>query len=286
MNHDLVAAVDEQFPALQAALEDLVRIPSVSAPGFAAEPVRRSAEATMELLRVSGFDDVRLLEVEGSHPAVFAQIEAPAGAPTVLLYAHHDVQPPGPDGEWTSAPFDPETRDGRLYGRGTADDKAGIVVHAGAVRAHRGAPPVGVKVFIEGEEEIGSEHLGEFLARYGTLLAADAIVIADSENWRVGTPTFTTSLRGLAACNIEVRTLRAGVHSGGFGGVFPDAITVLARMLATLHDEAGEVAIAGLVHGEADPLDLTEGELREQAGALDGVATIGSGSLTGRMWTK
>ncbi len=286
MHHDLIAAVDAQFAENRADLERLIRIPSVSAPGFDAAAVRRSAEATADVLRSAGFDAVELLEVEGSHPAVLAEIAAPPGAPTVLLYAHHDVQPPGSGDEWTSPPFDPADRDGRLYGRGSADDKAGIVVHAGAVRAHAGRPPVGVKVFVEGEEETGSEHLGEYLARFGARLAADVIVIADSENWRVGTPAFTTSLRGLAACIVEVRTLRHGVHSGGFGGVFPDALTVLSRILATLHDADGRVAIPGLVSEDADPLDLSEAELREQAGAIDGIATIGSGTLTGRMWRQ
>lgn len=286
MNHDLVTAVDAQFAANQADLERLVAIPSVSGDGFEPAPVRLCAEATMEVLRSAGFPTVELLEVDGSHPAVLAELPAPDGAPTVLLYAHYDVQPPGPDSDWTSPPFQAVVRGGRLYGRGTADDKAGIVVHAGAVRAHGGRPPVGVKVFVEGEEEVGSEHLGEFLARYGERLAADVIVIADSENWRVGTPAFTTSLRGLAACTVEVRTLQHGVHSGGFGGVFPDALTALVRVLSTLHDDDGEVAIPGLVHEDADPLDLSEAELRTQAGAIEGVATIGSGTLTGRMWRK
>jgi acetylornithine deacetylase/succinyl-diaminopimelate desuccinylase-like protein len=217
---------------------------------------------------------------------VFGQIAGPPGSPTLLLYAHHDVQPPGPDTEWETPPFDPTERDGRLYGRGTSDDKAGIAVHLGAVRAHESAPPLHVKLFVEGEEEIGSRHLSAFLSAYKDLLDSDVIVIADSGNWRVGVPAITVSLRGLVDCVVEVRTLRHAVHSGSFGGALPDALTCLGRMIASLHDEAGEVAIPGLTSGEADPLDLGEDELRELAGALDSVEMLGIGSLTSRIWTK
>jgi acetylornithine deacetylase/succinyl-diaminopimelate desuccinylase-like protein len=285
-HQDLSAAVDQGFETVRAHLDSLIRIPSVSAPGFDPGEVRRSAEAAASLLGTAGFSGVRLLDIEGAHPAVFGEIPAPPGEPTVLLYAHHDVQPPGPDEEWDTDPFEPVERDGRLYGRGSCDDKAGIAVHLGAVLAHGGRPPVGVKVLFEGEEEIGSLHLADFIADHGAALAADAIVIADSENWRVGEPALTTSLRGLVDCVVEVRTLRAAVHSGQFGGVYPDAIMCLARMLSMLHDDAGSVAIAGLVGSEADALDLTEEELAEQAGVLPGVSPIGDGGLTSRMWTK
>ncbi|MFQ5948404.1 MAG: dipeptidase, partial [Acidimicrobiia bacterium] len=272
--------------AIRSDLERLVRIPSVSAAGFDPSQVRRSAEAAAELLEAAGLDGVRLLELDGAHPAVFGEVAAPAGAPTVLLYAHHDVQPPGDESDWSTSPFQPTEREGRLYGRGTSDDKCGIVLHTGALLAHDGKPPAAVKVFLEGEEEIGSLHLADFLDQYGELLGADAIVIADSENWRVGQPALTTSLRGLVDCVVEVRTLDHGVHSGQFGGAFPDALTVLVRLLATLHDERGEVAVPGLVAGESDPLDLTEAELRSQAGVVEGVETIGQGSLTSRLWTR
>ncbi len=286
MNDDLRSTIDDLFPAIQSDLEALVRIPSVSAAAFDPAEVRRCAEAVAALYADAGFPDVRLLEVEGAHPAVFAACPAPEGAPTVLLYAHHDVQPPGPDGEWSTPPFQPTERDGRLYGRGTSDDKANVVLHAGVMRAFGGAPPVGLKVFVEGEEEVGSAHLGDYLAAHGELLAADVIVIADSSNWRVGHPALTISLRGLAAVLLEVRTLDKGIHSGMGGGVVPDALTVLTRLLATLHDAEGRVAIPGLVSNEAEPLDLTESELREQTGVLPSVRLIGEGSLTSRMWTR
>jgi acetylornithine deacetylase/succinyl-diaminopimelate desuccinylase-like protein len=273
------------MPEVRADLERLIRIPSVSFPGFDAQNVRRSAEATEEILRACGLQ-TRLLEVEGAHPAVMGTAPAPDGAPTVLLYAHHDVQPEGPESLWASPPFEPAERDGRLFGRGSSDDKAGIVMHAGALRAWDGRPPVGVTVFVEGEEESSSEHLGAFLTKYGDLLRADAVILADSGNWRTGEPALTISLRGIVACFVEIRTLDHAVHSGEYGGAIPDALTTLCRTLATLHDEKGNVAIPGLASGPADPLDLTEKELREWAGVRPGVELIGDGNLTERMWTK
>ena len=286
MHSDLASAVDRLFPSIREDLEHLVRIPSVSAAGFDPTEVRRSARAVVDLMQDAGLSNTQLLEVDGTHPAAFGEIAAPDGAPTVLLYAHHDVQPPGPESIWTTPAFEPVERHGRMYGRGSADDKAGIAVHLGAIRAHGGTPPVGVKVFVEGEEEIGSINLERFLEEHAALLAADVIVIADSANWRVGAPALTTSLRGLVDCVIEVRTLEHGVHSGQFGGAFPDALTVLCRVLATLHDDEGRVAVPGLVGYDTDPLDLTEAELRKQAGALPSVQLMGEGSVTGRTWTR
>ena len=284
MFEDLATTVAEQFPSTSRQLIDLVRIPSVSARGFDPAEVRRSAEATAVLLEGAGLQQVRLLESGAAHPAVFGEIPAPPGAPTVLLYAHHDVQPPG-DG-WSTDPFVPVERDGRLFGRGTSDDKCGVVLHTAALTALDGAVPVGVKVFVEGEEEIGSLHLDDFLAAHGDALTSDVVVIADSGNWRTGLPSFTTSLRGLVDCEVEVRTKRNAVHSGMYGGVFPDALTALARLLATLHDESGRVAIARLVAEDADPLDLTEEELRTQVEAHDSLELIGSGTLTSRLWRQ
>src|SRR6266568_4272334 len=271
------------MPAIRADLERLVRIPSVSSPDFDPRHVRSSAEATREILDASGME-TRILEVPGAHPAVLGQIPAPQGAPTMLLYAHHDVQPQGPANLWSSPPFEPVERGGRLYGRGAADDKSGIVMHEAAIRAWEGRPPVGVTVFVEGEEESSSEHLGEFLSTYGELLRADAVILADAGNWRTGEPALTVSLRGIVACFVEVRTLDHAVHSGEFGGPIPDALTALVKTLATLHDEEGRVALPGLASGPADPLDLTEEELRSWAGVRPSVRLIGEGSLTERMW--
>ncbi|MDQ3273946.1 MAG: dipeptidase, partial [Actinomycetota bacterium] len=202
------------------------------------------------------------------------------------LYAHHDVQPEGAHETWDSPPFEPTERDGRLFARGAADDKAGIAAHLAAVRAHAGEPPVGVTVFVEGEEEIGSPTLGQFLSEHHELLAADVIVIADSANWDIGSPALTTSLRGLADCEVEVRTLRHAVHSGMYGGPAPDALTVLCRLLATLHDDHGDVAVPGLQSGRAGDLDYPVDRFRAESGLVDGVELIGSGSLVDRLWTR
>ena len=284
---DLRTTVAGLLPGLVDDLRDLVAIPSVSAAGFPADEVRRSAEAVRDLLADAGCDDARLLEVEGSHPAVYGSVEGPPGAPTVLLYAHHDVQPPGPAEDWSSDPFTVEERDGRLYGRGVSDDQAGIVMHLGALRAFDGQPPVTVKVFVEGEEEIGSAHLGDFLDAYADELAADVIVIGDAGNWDVGVPALTTSLRGLAACTVEVRTAQRPGHSGMFGGVFPDALSALSRLLASLHDDDGRVAVDGLLHGEpATDLDVPLEQVTDGLGTVDGLQQWGEGSVASRLWTK
>ena len=291
MYDDLRVAVDAVFPSVRADLETLVRIPSISAPGFDTEQLHAAAEVVKALLEGVGAS-TRLVDIDGSPSAVLGEMAAPPGAPTVLLYAHYDVQPAGNDADWDSPPFEPVERDGRLYGRGASDDKSGIATHLGALRAHAalveqgGRPPVGVKVFVEGEEEIGSPNIERFFEVYREQLAADVIVIADSEHWRLGQPALTTSLRGLVDCVVEVRTLKAGVHSGQFGGVVPDALTSMSRLLATLHDDAGRPAVTGLLSGDWDPLDLTEHQLRSDAGSVDGLELIGEGTLTGRMWRQ
>src|SRR5438067_5162052 len=284
-DRDLSRTIDEDFPRVRRELERLIRIPSVSFAGFDPATVQASAEETRRLLDAAGMR-TRVLEVEGAHPAVLGRIDGPDGAPTVLLYAHHDVQREGPLDLWDSLPYEPVERGGRIYGRGSSDDKAGIVIHAAAVRAWGASPPVGVTVFVEGEEESSSEHLPAFLDRYGDVLQADAVILADSGNWRPGEPALTTSLRGIVAVIVEVRTLDHAVHSGEYGGAVPDALTALCKTLAGLHDERGTVAVPGLVQGDADALDLTEADIRAWAGVRPGVALLGEGSLTGRMWRK
>jgi acetylornithine deacetylase/succinyl-diaminopimelate desuccinylase-like protein len=286
MANDVRAAVERVLPGVREDLEHLVRIPSVSADPTAAGHVRASAEAVAALLRGCDMEDVQILEVEGGAPAVVARKPAPPGKPTVLLYGHHDVQPTGDPAEWTSPPFEPVEREGRLYGRGAADDKAGVMAHVAALRAFGNNPPVGVTVFVEGEEELGSPALGPFLSRYRDLLIADVIVLADSGNWDLGVPALTTSLRGLIDCFVEVQVLDHPVHSGMYGGVVMDALTALCRLLATLHDDDGTVAISGLASGSAAPLDLPEERLRAEAGILDGVRLIGTGPLVDRLWAK
>ncbi len=282
---DLVERVREVLPSVRRDLEDLVRIESVWADPDRRPEVHRSAQAVAELLSQAGFGDVRIVS-EGGAPAVIAQHPAPPGAPTVLLYAHHDVQPEGDRGQWTSPPFEPTERDGRLYGRGSADDKAGIATHLAAFRAHDGKPPVGVTVFVEGEEESGSPSLGRLLAAHRDALAADVIVIADSDNWSTEVPALTVSLRGLVDCVVEVATLDHGLHSGLWGGVVPDALSVLVRLLASLHDDDGNVAVAGLHESTAAALDYPAERVRADAGLLDGVSEIGSGPVPQRLWAK
>ena len=282
---DLVERVRDVLPSVRRDLEDLVRIESVWADPGRRDEVHRSAHSVLELLSQASFDDVRIVS-EGGAPAVIARYPAPPGAPTVLLYAHHDVQPEGDHGQWASPPFEPTERDGRLYGRGAADDKAGIATHLAAFRAHGGRPPVGVTVFVEGEEESGSPSLRRLLAAHRDALAADVIVIADSDNWSTEIPALTVSLRGLVDCVVEVATLDHGLHSGLWGGVVPDALSVLVRLLASLHDDDGNVAVAGLHEGAAADINYPPDRVRADSGLLDGVSEIGCGSVPQRLWAK
>ncbi|BBY34888.1 dipeptidase [Mycolicibacter minnesotensis] len=282
---DLVQLVRDVLPSVRADLEDLVRIESVWADPARRPEVHRSAQRVADLLSQAGFPQVTIV-AEGGAPAVIAHYPPPPGAPTVLLYAHHDVQPEGDPAQWDSPPFEPTERDGRLYGRGTADDKAGIATHLAAFRAHGGRPPVGVTVFVEGEEESGSPSLGALLAAHRDALRADVIIIADSDNWSAEVPSLTVSLRGLADCVVEVATLDHGLHSGLWGGVVPDALTVLVRLLASLHDDEGNVAVAGLHESTAAPVDYPPNRVRADTGLLDGVTEIGTGSVPQRMWAK
>jgi acetylornithine deacetylase/succinyl-diaminopimelate desuccinylase-like protein len=282
---ELVERVRAVLPSVRADLEDLVRIDSVWADPARRDQVHRTADAVSKLLVEAGFGDVKIVS-EGGAPAVIAHLPAPPGAPTVLLYAHHDVQPEGDVSQWASPPFEPSERDGRLYGRGTADDKAGIATHLAAVRAFEGNVPVGVTVFVEGEEESGSPSLGKLLAAHRDELAADVIVIADSMNWTTEIPSLTVSLRGLADCVVEVATLDHGLHSGMWGGVVPDALSVLVRLLASLHDDDGNVAVAGVHQGTAADVAYPPEQVREETGLLDGVTEIGTGSVAERLWAK
>jgi acetylornithine deacetylase/succinyl-diaminopimelate desuccinylase-like protein len=283
-------AVADGMPQTIADLQRLVRIPSIGHPGYDPAHVRESAEATADILRSAGVGDARLLELDGGHPAVVGEIAGPAGAPTVLLYAHHDVQPEGPGDEWLSPPFEPVERDGRLFGRGAADDKSGIVVHAGALRA-LGVPdgealPATVRILVEGEEECSTEHLPELVDGHADLLRADVAVVADGGNERTGVPTIGTSVRGVTDCRVTVRVLPIAQHSGAYGGPIPDAITALCRIIATLHDDRGEVAIEGLHRFEWAGAPVTERSLREESRVLESVELIGSGSIADRLFAK
>ena len=277
--------VERVLPSAIADLHKLISIPSISSMPEHDADVAACADVVAGLFRDLGASEVKFLE-GGGKPAVWANFPGPEGTPTVLLYAHYDVQPTGDTEAWTSPAFEPTERDGRLYARGSADDKGGVALHLAALRVFNGAPPVGVKVFIEGEEEVGSPTMPTLLDRYRDELAADVYVVADSVNWEVGKPSLTTSLRGVADCQVTVSTLAEGLHSGQFGGVVPDALTALCRLLATLHDEAGNVAIEGLVSEPGPDLDYPEDRLLEETGLLEGVSQIGDGSVVERMWFK
>ena len=295
---------------LEGRLEELVelaRIPSVSAAGFPEAEVHRSAEAVARLLESSGFERVELLTLEGAHPYVLGEwLGAGPGAPTLLLYAHHDVQPPGRASHWRSPAFEPtrvaaEGEAGRLYGRGVVDDKAGIVVFAGALRAwleSGSRPPVNLKLIVEGEEEIGSTHLEEFLRQHRDRLAADVIVLSDTANLATGLPSITTSLRGILNVDVRVRALDHPVHSGMWGGPVPDATSALARILGRLFDADGNVAIPGFELG-CEPLKpaaqarlaalpIDEAEFRADVGMVESARFIGRGGsqIYDRLWNR
>jgi cysteinylglycine-S-conjugate dipeptidase len=278
-----IRRLDACFDDGAVTLERLVRIPSVSLAG-SANDLERSATEVAAALAAAGADEVEVCPIDGGAPAVFAHSGLDA-RPTVLLYAHYDVQPAGDLTRWESAPFEPDRRQGRLYGRGAADNKAAIVMHACALHCLQSGGPK-LKIIVEGEEEVGSPNLAKLLERYGERLRADVVVIADSVNWRLGVPAVTTSLRGMVSCYVQVETLREPVHSGLYGGAVPDALTTLVRLLNSLHDDAGDVAIGGLASNERASVDLSDNELRESAGVLDGVRLIGTGRLTSRLWQK
>lgn len=274
------------MPDLLADLESLVSIPSIAFPGFPAEPVHRMSEAVLDLFRRSGVEDVRLLEIPGGYPAVYADLPGPAGSPTVLLYAHYDVQPAAIEQGWDSDPWVATRKDdGRIYGRGVADDKSGLVIHAGTMQALAGRLPVGVRLLLEGEEETIS-HLEGFVEANPELFACDAFVIADMGNQEVGRPALTTGLRGEVSCTVRVRTLDHPVHSGLFGGAAPDALVALIRILGTLHDDQGNTIVPGVTTGDWPGADFDEARYRDSSGLLDGVDLIGTGSLASRLWSK
>src|SRR4051812_418237 len=263
----------------------LVRIPSCAFPGFPSEPVMQTAEAAVDLLERYGVSGARLLDVPGGYPAVYAEIAAPPGAPTILLYAHYDIQPAPPEQGWDMDPFEPEIRDGRMYGRGASDDKSGVMIIATALRLFGGEPPVGIRVLMEGEEETGS-NLETLIAANPGLVRCDAFVINDGGNLKAGEPELTAALRGIAACDVTVRTLKGMAHSGSYGGAAPDALMALIRILDNLLDEHGDVAIPGLTRFEWEGGGIPEDDYRAAVGVLPGVELMGTGTLASRLWSK
>jgi acetylornithine deacetylase/succinyl-diaminopimelate desuccinylase-like protein len=294
---ELAEAVHAGLPATIADLGALVRIPSVSWDAFDPEHVRRSADAVAALVEGTGlFDQVSVSRApigeSGTlgQPAVLARRPARDGKPTILLYAHHDVQPQGDDADWDTPPFEPTVKGDRLYGRGASDDKAGVMTHVAALRAvHEVLGDdlgVGVSLFIEGEEEFGSRSFADFLVQHEDELRADVIVVADSDNWSTTVPAITVGLRGNVTFRLTVRTLAHASHSGMLGGAVPDAMLAMVKLLATLHDDVGSVAVAGLTSREAEHPEQSEQQLRDESGLLEGVSPIGRGPLLSRVWSQ
>jgi acetylornithine deacetylase/succinyl-diaminopimelate desuccinylase-like protein len=273
------------MPGLIEELEELVAIPSVAFPGYPAEPVERMAERTLQMFRDVGFTNAQLMEVPSGYPPIYGEIQGPEGSPVVVLYAHYDVQPAPPEQGWSTDPWTATHQDGRIYGRGAADDKAGLVTHLATMRIFDGQPPCTVKIILEGMEETDS-NLEAFVETHPELFQCDLFVICDMGNLRVGDPVLTTALRGNVTCIVTVRTLEHPLHSGVFGGAVPDAMIALARLLATLHDEAGNVAVDGVTHGVWPGQDLSEADLRSSADVLDGVELTGTGQVKDRLWAN
>ena len=268
-------------------LAALVAIPSISAPDFPEprQPLLDAYDLVAALFRDAGVERIDALALPGTAPVLTGEIPAPPGAPTVLLYSHYDVVPPGDERLWTSPPFEAVERDGAIYGRGSADSKANIIAHVGALRAWDGKPPVGIKLVIEGQEEVGGGALTTYPPTAPEAFSADAMIIGDMGSVRPGVPTLTVALRGMAMVTVEVSTLAGAKHSGQFGGAAPDALLALLRALSSLHDVNGDVAVDGLRREEWAGESYSDDEFRELAEVRDGVPLIGSGGLGSRVWS-
>jgi acetylornithine deacetylase/succinyl-diaminopimelate desuccinylase-like protein len=293
--------LETHFDDFQKTLVDLSRVPSVSAEGFPPSEVRRSADAVADAMRRVGIEHVEVLEIPGVHPYVYGDWLHKPGAPTILLYGHHDVQPPGRPEKWLSPAFEPTERKGRLYGRGTADDKAGVMAHVAAVASYlksSGDVPCNVKFIIEGEEEIGSENLGKFLEKYKDKMSADFIVLSDTANFDTGVPALTYQLRGIAQVDVEVQVLDHPVHSGMWGGPVPDPVQILSRLIADLQNKDGSINVPGLYKDVAKPskkqlqrirkLPFDEKKFKRDAGLVEGAKLTGEKgySVYERIWTR
>jgi acetylornithine deacetylase/succinyl-diaminopimelate desuccinylase-like protein len=274
------------MPELLTDLARLVAIPSVAFPGYPPEPVGQMADEALRLFREAGFAKAELQDVPTGYPPVYGEIPGPDGAATVMLYAHYDVQPAPPEQGWTSDPWTATRKDdGRIYGRGAADDKGGLVVQLGTLRLFDGKPPCRLKLILEGMEETDS-NLEAFVQANPQLFACDLFIVCDMGNLRVGEPTLTTTLRGEVVCVVTLRTLAHPLHSGEFGGPAPDAMMALARLLATLHDEEGNVAVQGVSSFAWDGMDVAAEDFRASAELLAGVRLTGSGPVGARLWSR
>lgn len=285
---DVRSAIEAEMPRAKAELAELVRFTSVHDPRqFPVEECIGAAQWVQQAFLDAGVPDVQLIDTVDGSLAVVGSRPAPVGAPTVLLYSHYDVQPPGQENLWDSAPFELTDRDGRWYGRGSADCKGNVVMHLLALRALGESIGVGVRIVCEGSEETGTGGLEALVEQRPELFAADVVVIGDTGNARVGLPTVTTTLRGIANVVVHVETLAREVHSGMYGGPAPDALAALVQVLSTLRNEQGDTVVDGLDGMQTwDGVAYETEQFRSDAGVLDGVGLAGSGTVADAVWAR
>lgn len=286
----IAETVRSLMPRAKAELTELVAFESVADEAVAPRSeCEAAANWVADALRAEDFQDVALLDTPDGSQAVYGILPGPAGAPTALLYAHYDVQPKLDESAWHTPPFELTERNGRWYGRGTADCKGGFILHLLALRALKanGGVPVTVKVIVEGSEEQGTGGLERYAEQHPEVLTADTIVIGDAGNFRVGLPTVTATLRGMTMIRVQIDTLEGNLHSGQFGGAAPDALAALIRVLDSLRGPDGSTVIDGLPGDKAwDGLQYPEEDFRKDAKVLTGVALPGAGTVADRIWAR
>jgi cysteinylglycine-S-conjugate dipeptidase len=282
---DIQEKVRSLMPELTSDLVALSKIPSISSTSEVSDEVLQAHDLVVELLAGAGVTHLESLALPGTAPVIVGEIPAPEGAPTVLLYSHYDVVPAGDESLWSSPPWEPTERDGALFGRGTSDSKANVIAHVGALRAWDGKPPVGIRLVIEGQEEVGGGDLTNYARSHPDAFRSDAMIIGDAGSVRPGVPTLTVGLRGMAQVELEVTTLAGAKHSGQYGGAAPDALVVLIQALAALHDENGDVAVPGLRREEWSGTDYGDDEFRALAEIKDDLPFQGTGGLGARLWS-
>ncbi|MFC7450914.1 dipeptidase [Rhodococcus daqingensis] len=288
MSDEIRTKVRDLMPTARTELATLVGFKSVADPRqFPPQECADAANWVRDAFAAAGIGEVELIETPDGSNAVVGHQPGPEGAPTVLLYCHYDVQPPGNEKLWHTPPFELTERDGRWYGRGAADCKGNIVMHLLALRALGTPFPVGIRVVVEGSEEMGTGGLEALVQQRPDLFEADMILVVDTGNAEVGEPTATITLRGVANVVVHVETMAGEVHSGMFGGPAPDALAALVQMLATLRDADGNTVVEGLDSGQTwDGAEYPEAQFRTDAGVLDGVGLAGSGSVADSVWAR
>ncbi len=284
---DLRSNIHDGLSTIRAELAALVAMRSIAdARQAPPEECRRAAEWVRNAFQGAGIGHIELIETSDGSNAVVGYEPGPAGTPTVMLYSHYDVQPAGDENLWHSPPFELTERDGRWYGRGAADCKGNIAMHLLALRA-LSKLPVGIRIVSEGSEEMGGGGLEDLVRERPELFEADVIVIADTGNSAIGTPTVTTSLRGIANVVVHLETMSGEIHSGMYGGPAPDALGAMVQLLSTLRDENGDTTVDGLdSHQVWDGVDYPEAQFRADAGVLDDVDLVGTGSVADRVWAR